>query len=160
MPGFVAHDPELKARARAALAAGTSPNQIARDLELPVSTVKSWKRDLLRQNPDLDLDEPARGGEPGGPLDLAEYVRDDLAADLRIKRGIARALNDREWLKKQSAAGLAQLLREVNTNKQWTVTAVTTGADYAPLSGPADADYALIPPPASDHDPEDAPPGD
>lgn len=94
---------ETKAAVMAALLAGQSINQVARDYNIPKGTVSSWwnrgGREFATQKSDV------------GDL-LMEYLR----ANLATLRAQTEVFSDREWLEKQPASDLA-VLHGVMTDK-------------------------------------------
>ena len=97
---------ESKAAALAALLQGQSVNQVAKEYNLPVGTVKSWKRKeakgLIESSPKKD--------------DVGALVMSYLEANLRALEAQVKVFQDAEWLKKQNAADVA-VLHGVMTDK-------------------------------------------
>lgn len=94
------HAPEVKAAVMAALLAGQSVTDVAKEYEIPTNTVKDWKRQVRSEN---ILDGPEKRDALGELL--IEYVRENLitlTAQSRHARNTA-------WLERQPASELAVL---------------------------------------------------
>jgi len=99
----VAHPPELRTRVVAAVLAGTSINQAARDFGIDKATVSEWCARAQVPTVPTDHREAALATIEGLLLDLVAEHTTTLRAELQ-----AAARPD--WLEKQSAADLAQLV--------------------------------------------------
>ena len=103
------HSPEKKAAAMAALLSGQSVGAVAKEYEIPVGTVKGWKRKARQEV----------GGQPvASPKkeEIGELLVAYLDANLRSLKAQAEVFADKEWLKEQSADELA-VLHGVQTDK-------------------------------------------
>ena len=94
---------ETKAAVMAALVAGQSINQAAKEYKIPKSTISRWK------NSDVPLDGTQK--KDVGVL-LLEYLQTNLEA----LKAQAEHFKDKEWLKRQNAADVA-VLHGVMTDK-------------------------------------------
>lgn len=102
-----AHDSETKAAALAALLAGQSVSQVAREYHLNRATVIAWR------------DAAGLGSTPVQPekrAEIGEQVADYLRAVLGTLAIQARVFADEGWLKRQDAADAA-VLHGVLTDK-------------------------------------------
>ena len=100
-----AHDSETKAAVMAALLAGQSTSDVARQYRLPEGTVQEWKRQVH------GVQTLKRDQAELGEL-LVAYLRENLAT----LASQARDFRDTDWLKKQ-AASEAAVLHGVLTDK-------------------------------------------
>lgn len=101
------HGPEVKAAVIAALLAGQSVSQVARQYKLPKGTVSNWKNrkaEGVRESGETVPSSGTQKRESIGDL-LVELVRENLKGLLAG----ARLLQDVEWLKQQDAAELGTL---------------------------------------------------
>lgn len=101
-----AHSPEMRAQVLAALLAGQSVHQAARDFKISRATVSRWRN----ENGIASRVEPQKAEEIGDLL--IDYVRENLAT-LRVQ---LETFRDPVWLKKQSA-GEAAVLHGVLVDK-------------------------------------------
>lgn len=99
---------ETRAAVVAALLAGQSVCDVAREYSIPKGTVSSWK---TRQNGCADVCTSATQKKEIGEL-LLEYLR----ANLEALRAQAEHFKNVEWLRKQSAENAA-VLHGVMTDK-------------------------------------------
>lgn len=99
---------DIKAAVLAALLAGQSVSEVARQYNLPEGTVKSWK---ARMKPAETIATDATQKKQIGEL-LLEY----LEANLITLKEQMKVFSDPTWLKKQSASELA-VLHGVMTDK-------------------------------------------
>jgi len=90
-----------KAQALAALLAGQSFSEVARAFSIPIGTLKSWKQ---RDVAGVDAPDASTKKERIGAL-LLDYLTTTLET-LKAQQVVFR---DVDWLKKQSAEGLAVL---------------------------------------------------
>lgn len=95
---------EVKAAVMSALMQGQSIGSVAKEYQIPKTTVSRWK------NNGVPLDSTQKNAEIGDLL--LEYLRENLKA----LRAQAIQFQDREWLKKQSADSVA-VLHGVMTDK-------------------------------------------
>jgi transposase-like protein len=98
----MAHNEETKAAAMAALLAGQSVGEVAREYTLPPSTVSRWRKEAR--------------AEAGLSDDIGALLLDYLAANLETLQTQAVVFGDTEWLQKQGASELA-ILHGVMTDK-------------------------------------------
>ncbi|MDP9485746.1 MAG: hypothetical protein M3Q49_08195 [Actinomycetota bacterium] len=100
------YSPETKAAAMAALLTGQSIGSVAKEYEIPRSTVGNWSSQVRREGtvPDTKKEEI-------GDL-LASYLEENL----RSLRSQAEVFGKARWLEKQSASELA-VLHGVQTDK-------------------------------------------
>lgn len=101
---------ETKAAAMAALLQGQSVSAVAAEYDVPKGTVSGWKRQAQRRAPGVAA-AATQKKERVGEL-LVEYLEANLAA----LRAQAEMFADREWLRRQSAEGVA-VLHGVMTDK-------------------------------------------
>jgi len=101
------HDETVKAGAIAALLAGQSISEVAREYSLPVGTVKGWS---ANKGTAMDRVEPEKRAQIGALL------LDYLAANLIALKAQADVFADKTWLAKQPANELA-ILHGVATDK-------------------------------------------
>jgi transposase-like protein len=98
---------ETKAAIMAALLTGQSIGSIARDYNVPASTIRSWKSRESHSVASVATEKKEEIGDL-----LIHYLRSSLAA----LRKQAEVFGDTEWLKKQPASELA-VLHGVITDK-------------------------------------------
>lgn len=84
----------------AALVAGADPPDVAREHAVPLTTVRTWARDLRREN-------LINGSEKRA--ELGALVADYLAESLVTLTAHARFARDEDWLRKQNASDVAVL---------------------------------------------------
>ena len=94
---------ETKAAVMAALLAGQSIGSIAREYNLPKSTISRWK----------NSDVPQNGTQK---KQISDLIVDYLRANLEALREQAVMFSDRQWLAKQTASDVA-VLHGVMTDK-------------------------------------------
>ena len=97
---------ETKSAAMAALIAGQSISEVAKEYEIPVGTVKGWRATASR----LNQVEPEKKSAIGDLILL--YLQENL----ETLRAQVKVFRDEDWLKKQSAADAA-VLHGVMTDK-------------------------------------------
>jgi len=98
----MAHSPETKAAAMAALLQGQAVVKVAEEYRLPESTVSRWKKDARE--------------EAGRSDDVGELLLDYLTENLRTLRAQVVTFRDPNWLKAQDADAAA-VLHGVLTDK-------------------------------------------
>lgn len=96
----VAHSDEVKAQAMAALLAGQSVNEVARQYSLPKSTVSRIRSSINDQLEQVGTQKRDRIGEL-----LGEYVE----ANLITLKAQSEHFRDKAWLNRQEASSLAVL---------------------------------------------------
>lgn len=96
------HPPEVRAQAMAALLAGQGVTEVAKEYELPPSTVSRWKAKARK--------------EAGRSDDVGALLLDYLSENLRTLRAQVVAFRDPEWLHAQEAHAAA-VLHGVLTDK-------------------------------------------
>lgn len=96
------HSDEVKAQVLAALLAGQSVTQVARQFNVTRTTVRTW-----RTAAGLTSDSPLINHEKRAEID--DLVGSLLASIITTLRVQAEQFRDREWLAKQNAADLAVL---------------------------------------------------
>ena len=89
------HDPETCAAAMSALLAGQGVAQVAREYQIPRSTVSRWKKEARQR---------AGRSDDIGAL-LLDYLREALLT-LRVQAGLFR---DKSWIHEQCASDAAIL---------------------------------------------------
>lgn len=94
---------ETKAAVMAALLAGQSIGSIAREYNLPKSTISRWK----------NSDVPQNGTQK---KQISDLIVDYLRANLEALRAQAVMFSDHQWLAKQTASDVA-VLHGVMTDK-------------------------------------------
>lgn len=98
----ISHDVDVKAAVMAALLAGASLNQAAKDFpEVPISTIKRWKREAART---VKMEK------------LTDLLIQHLSKGLEAASTITAASMDSEWLSKQRGSDRAAILREINAS--------------------------------------------
>jgi transposase-like protein len=102
------HDDTTRAAVMAALLAGQSVDEVARQYNLPQQTVSEWKAQI----------DPARFGELRfkKETDFGELLAEYLEETIITLQAQARFFRNETWLKKQSASDLA-VLHGVQTDK-------------------------------------------
>ena len=89
------HDPEVRAAAMAALLAGQGVSMVAKEYQLPESTVSRWKREARK---DAGLSD-----------DIGELLLGYLRENLQSLQAQVVAFRDPAWLKEQPAGELGVL---------------------------------------------------
>ncbi len=97
------HSDEVKAAALAALLQGQSIGQVARDYQLPKSTVSRWKNEGV----------PSNGTQK---KEIGDLITEYLRANLETLKVQAEHFRNLKWLGKQSAESAA-VLHGVMTDK-------------------------------------------
>ncbi len=95
----MAHSPRVKAAAVAMLLQGHTPRWIARELNLPRTTIRRWQQEL-REN------GPKKRGEP---VTLDSRVEDLVRLQLETARIYLRELRDPDRLRELNAREMAEL---------------------------------------------------
>ncbi len=95
---------EIKAQVMAALLAGQAITAVAKEYQLPRSTVGKWRKQLAER---VHVDVEQKNAKTGATLDdlLQVYVETNLVT-LRAQSEFFR---DERWLRQQSASELAVL---------------------------------------------------
>lgn len=110
-----AHSDQTKAAVMAALLTGQSVGQIAKEYNLPESTIRDWKR----QSAD----------DPTPKKEIGQLVLEYLQANLEALKAQTIMFRDMTWLAKQNAADIA-VLHGVMTDKAIRLLeAMSKGAD-------------------------------
>lgn len=92
------HSEEVKAAVMAALLAGQSISQVAKEYSLPVGTIKAWSS-RARSEPVLVTE--------GRKALIGDLILDNLEAMLRAVTRIVNSVSEnKDWLEKQSASEL------------------------------------------------------
>jgi transposase-like protein len=113
MPRGVPHSPELRAQAVAAVLAGGALAEVARRYGVSKGTLGNW---LAKQEVGtvgtIGTDNARAREEPArGPEALEDLIFDLVTEHLVTLRAGLQATARPEWLEKQSAADLAELVR-------------------------------------------------
>jgi transposase-like protein len=95
------HPETKRARAIAALLLGAGVMEVARDLDLPESSIRNWKRTLT---PEQIAEINARKGQR-----LDDLVFDYLQENLTTLRAQSKLLRDESYVTKQPASEMATL---------------------------------------------------
>ena len=142
MPRGVAHPPELRAQAIAAVLAGMSIAQVAAQFKLNKGLVSRWAQQAELQP--VATEQRARELPT-----LEDLIVELLATNLQTLRLQLQAATRPEWLEKQSAAELAQLVAvERDTVLRLLAGLRPVSDEQRALSGAATPDAA--PGPAAD----------
>ena len=115
-----AHDDKLKTEVAAALLAGLGVGEAARKYNLPRSTVSRIKSELPEE-----LDRV--GTEARTELD--ELLVEALGANLRAQKGILQVVSEPEYVRKQTASGIAELYEAVANQAVRLLEAASYGTD-------------------------------
>ena len=115
------HTTETKAAVLAALMAGQSISEVARDYKIPSGTIKGWKADTKRFSQPVEPEKKIEIGDL-----LLEYLRENLVT-LKEQSIHARKA---EWLDRQSAADLA-VLHGVSVDKAVRLLEALAGYESA-----------------------------
>jgi hypothetical protein len=94
------HSAEVRAAATAALLAGQSVSQVAKEYSLPKGTVSSWRARAGAGNATQKVDAD----------DIGTLLVTLLRANIRGLISIAGVMNDPKWVREQSAAELGTFL--------------------------------------------------
>jgi len=103
VPRGVAHPPELRAQAVAAVLAGSALAEVARRYGISKGTLGTW----LAESEVRTVRTPVARARTRD--ELAALIYDAVAATLRSLTARAEATGRADWIEKQSAAELAQL---------------------------------------------------
>jgi transposase-like protein len=140
MPRGVAHPPELRAQAVAAVLAGTALAEVARQFGVSKGTLGNW---LAAHNeaPVGTVGTPhARARDPES---IAELILDLITTHVTTIQAQLQATTRPDWLEKQSAAELAQL---VAVERDTTLRLL---AGLRPVAADADDDQRTLAAPDS-----------
>lgn len=99
----VAHDPEIRAAAIAALLAGQSVSAVAREYKLPKGTVSNWK---IREAAKVSRAETQKNDGKS----IGDLLLELLEANIRGLINAAGVMQDRQWLREQGAAELGTFI--------------------------------------------------
>lgn len=103
------HSSETKAAVLAALMTGQAATYVAKEYNIPIGTVKSWKR---RQRAQRDASDATQKKEE----DIGELLLIYLQESIKTLTEQVKHFRNREWLMKQEAESLA-MLHGVQTDK-------------------------------------------
>jgi transposase-like protein len=136
MPRGVPHSPELRAQVVAAVLAGTSIAQAAKQFGVSKSLVSQWS-----QSPEVRTvrTQPTRARDPET---IADLLYDLVAEHIATLRAQLRATARPEWLEKQSAAELADLLGAEQSSLIRLLAGFRPADDHDPAGLPPPADAA------------------
>lgn len=95
------YDDETKAAVLAALLKGQAVSYVARQYDIPRSTISTWKR---RELGSISETVPSQKKE-----ELGDLILDLLRAELEALKAMSLSFKDRTWLEKQSASEAAVL---------------------------------------------------
>jgi transposase-like protein len=138
MPGKIYSD-EVRASALASLALGMSTRAVAREHQIPRSTVVVWQRNAGLTGQPLVQPQKRR--------DLGELIAHYLDTGLQALEAQARLFSDPVWLERQSASELA-ILHGVLTDKLIKVLASLESDEFED-DEPLTLDAASPPDPSS-----------
>ena len=113
----MAHDPEVRATAMAALLAGQGVTEVAEEYHLPTSTVSRWRTEAR--------------AEAGRSEDVGALLLDYLQENLTTLRAQAIAFRESRWLAEQDAADAA-VLHGVMTDKAIRLLEALDGSGVSP----------------------------
>ena len=99
----------LKAQALAALLAGQSFAEVSRALAVPIGTLKSWKQRNADVADSVFVDASGASTASTKKERIGELLLDYLVTTLETLKAQQVVFRDEEWLKQQSAEGLAIL---------------------------------------------------
>ena len=116
------YTPETKAAVMAALLAGQGTTEVAREYEIPASTVSRWKR-KARQ-------------EVGRSDDVGELLLGYLTENLTTLTAQAKVFREAEWLRTQDAADVAVLHGVLTDKAVRLLEALDPVASEAPIPTP------------------------
>src|SRR5215469_2916914 len=106
MPRGVAHPPELRAQAVAAVLAGAALAEVARQFSVSKGTLGNW---LAAHNASVGTVGTPRAAARD-PESIAELILDLIATHVTTIQAQLQAAARPDWLEKQSAADLAELV--------------------------------------------------
>lgn len=95
---------EIKAQVMAALLAGQAITAVAKEYELPRSTVGQWRQQLAKR---VRIDAEQKSEKNGPTLD--ELLQSYVETNLVTLRAQSEFFRDERWLRQQSASELAVL---------------------------------------------------
>lgn len=111
------HPPEIRAEVMSCLLQGQGVTTVAKQYDIPTSTVSRWKRKARE--------------EAGRTDDVGELLLEYLTANLTTLRAQAERFRDPEWLSEQDAADVA-VLHGVLTDKAVRLLEAMEAAPVAP----------------------------
>lgn len=117
----MAHEPEVRAAVQAALLAGQGTAEVAREYQLPESTVSRWRKEARR----------AAGKTDDIGVLLLGYLRENLVT----LRAQVEAFRDPEWLREQDASE-AGVLHGILTDKAVRLLEALDGSGVQSMSPP------------------------
>ena len=103
------HSPAVQAAVLAALLAGQSVSQVAKEFKLPKGTVSSWGRRKLPAVRANASNAPNASSATQMKTTVGDRLLALLEANLECLVSAAEVLKDVAWLRKQNAADLAVL---------------------------------------------------
>lgn len=109
----MAHNPEIRAAAMSALLAGESTVAVAREFDVPATTVSRWRKQARE--------------EAGLSDDISELLTEYLAENLRTLSVQTVVFSDPEWLGQQTAADVA-ILHGVLADKSYRLLEALVGS--------------------------------
>ena len=115
------HPPEVRAAATAALLAGQSISSVAKEYDIPKSTVGRWK---LEPIPEVETEK----------REIGELLLEYLQQNLVTLKAQAKAFGDPDWLSRQGAQELA-ILHGVMTDK--AVRLIEAMSKHASINTPS-----------------------
>jgi transposase-like protein len=139
MPRGVPHSPELRAQVVAAVLAGTTVAQAAVQFGVNKSLVSRWAAQGLQP---IATEQRARARDPET---LEELLFDLVATNLQTLRLQLQAATRPDWLEKQSAAELAQLVAAERDTVLRLLAGLRPAVDHNPAGLPPPADAASGP---------------
>ena len=114
------YTPETRASVMAALLAGQGVSELAREYQIPESTVSRWKK--------------AAREEAGLSGEIGELLLDYLGENLRTLKAQAVAFRDTDWIRKQSASELG-VLHGILSDKAVRLLEALEGSPVEPRPG-------------------------
>lgn len=146
----VKHDPQVKGAAMAALLTGQGVDKVATDYKLPVTTVKTWKRQAAkRQAEALQAKAEAVAGAPADLSDTDGYevlLDRYIVANLRALIAQQGLFADESYLRKYPPDKLA-VLHGISADKVIRLLEAVERADaedagpLEPVDAPETQDY-------------------
>jgi hypothetical protein len=113
--GEVARSEDIKAEVMAALVS-EGPSAVAAQFGIPIGTVKRWnqERQALMRPGEQQIVERIDPDRSAKKQRIADLVVDHLEANLEALQKLTRAIQDDDWLYKQSAGDVAILFGVVS----------------------------------------------